>query len=112
MNDDYKIKYSSKDQFFLMVIQRISTWFSQLDVLEKKRLPTAEKGAIIGDKESAFEYVPDNTEAQNIMSSYGKGRIGRLCFLSGFFSLPYMTCAIKLPMVAAASSCFCRVVWV
>ena len=29
-----------------------------------------------------------------------------------FFSLPYMTCAMKLPMVAAASSCFCRVAWV
>ena len=29
-----------------------------------------------------------------------------------FFFLPYMTCAMKLPMVAAASSCFCRVAWV
>ena len=29
-----------------------------------------------------------------------------------FFSLSYMTCAMKLPMVAAASSCFCRVAWV
>ena len=29
-----------------------------------------------------------------------------------FFSLPYITCAMKLPMVAAASSCFCRVAWV
>ena len=28
------------------------------------------------------------------------------------FFLPYMTCAMKLPMVAAASSCFCRVAWV
>lgn len=45
MNDDYKIKYSSKDQFFLMVIQRISMWFSQLDVLEKKL-------AVLSDMES------------------------------------------------------------
>lgn len=35
MSDDYKIKYSSKDQFFLMVIQRISGWFAQLNTLEK-----------------------------------------------------------------------------
>ena len=28
------------------------------------------------------------------------------------FSLPYMTCSIKLPMAAAASSCFCLVAWV
>ena len=28
-----------------------------------------------------------------------------------FFSA-YMTCAIKLPMVCAASSCFCLVAWV
>ena len=39
-------------------------------------------------------------------------RAGSLRFLPGFFSLPYMTCSIKLPMVAAASSCFCRVAWV
>ena len=39
-------------------------------------------------------------------------RTGNLRFLSGFFSLPYMTCAMKFPMVAAASSCFCRVAWV
>ena len=28
------------------------------------------------------------------------------------FFLPYMTCAMKDPMVWAASSCFCRVAWV
>ena len=39
-------------------------------------------------------------------------RAGNLRFLPGFFSLPYMTCSMKLPMVAAASSCFCRVAWV
>ena len=39
-------------------------------------------------------------------------RAGSLRFLPGFFSLSYMTCSIKLPMVAAASSCFCRVAWV
>ena len=39
-------------------------------------------------------------------------RTGSLRFLPGFFSLPYITCSIKLPMVAAASSCFCRVAWV
>ena len=35
MSDDYKIKYSSKDQFFMMVIQRIGGWFTQLNTLEK-----------------------------------------------------------------------------
>lgn len=39
-------------------------------------------------------------------------RTGSLCFLSGFFSLSYMTCSMKFPMVWAASSCFCRVAWV
>ena len=29
-----------------------------------------------------------------------------------FFSLSYMTCSMKLPIVAAASSCFCRLAWV
>ena len=29
-----------------------------------------------------------------------------------FFSLSYMTCSMKFPMVWAASSCFCRVAWV
>ena len=29
-----------------------------------------------------------------------------------FFSLSYMTCSMKLPIVWAASSCFCRVAWV
>ena len=38
----------------------------------------------------------------------------KFCFLSGafiFFGV-YITCAMKLPMVCAASSCFCRVAWV
>ena len=38
------------------------------------------------------------------------GREG--CASCPAFSLPYMTCAMKFPMVAAASSCFCRVAWV
>ena len=29
-----------------------------------------------------------------------------------FFSLSYMTCSMKLPMVWVASSCFCLVAWV
>ena len=36
-------------------------------------------------------------------------RAGSLRFPPGVFFLSYMTCAMKLPMVAAASSCFCRV---
>ena len=31
---------------------------------------------------------------------------------SSFFRLAYITCAMKLPMVCAASSCFWRVAWV
>ena len=44
----------------------------------------------------------------------GHKRAGQeaLCFLPGFFSLPYMICSMKFPMVWAASSCFCRVAWV
>ena len=41
-------------------------------------------------------------------------RTGRSAFPSGFL-LPffsYMTCPRTLPMVWAASSCFCRVAWV
>ena len=35
-------------------------------------------------------------------------------FLSGVFIIfgVYITCAMKLPMVCAASSCFCLVAWV
>lgn len=36
MNDNYKIKYSSKDQFYVMVVQRIGEWLAQLEDLEKK----------------------------------------------------------------------------
>ena len=39
-------------------------------------------------------------------------RTGRFAFPPGIFSLSYMTCSMKLPMVWAASSCFCRVAWV
>ena len=39
-------------------------------------------------------------------------RAGGLRLLPVFFSLSYMTCSMKLPMVWAASSCFCRVAWV
>ena len=45
----------------------------------------------------------------------GKGQRvqGRKLALSALlFSLSYMTCSMKLPMVWAASSCFCRVAWV
>ena len=47
----------------------------------------------------------------------GKGKRGaerKFCFLSGAFIVRgvYITCAMKLPMVCAASSCFCRVAWV
>ena len=38
---------------------------------------------------------------------------GSFCLLSGIFVFSaYMTCAMKLPMVCAASSCFCLVAWV
>jgi len=36
MSDDYKIKYSSKDQFYVMVVQRLGEWLSQLENVEKK----------------------------------------------------------------------------
>ena len=40
-------------------------------------------------------------------------RRGVLFLLSGIFVFSaYMTCAMKLPMVCAASSCFCLVAWV
>ena len=41
-------------------------------------------------------------------------RRGGFCFLSGTFIVRdvYITCAMKLPMVWAASSCFWRVAWV
>ena len=41
-------------------------------------------------------------------------RTGRYAFLPGFccLFLSYMTCPKTLPMVWAASSCFCRVAWV
>ena len=41
-------------------------------------------------------------------------RRGGFCLLSGIFEsfFAYMTCVMKLPMVCAASSCFCRVAWV
>ena len=40
-------------------------------------------------------------------------RSGGVCLLSGIFVFSaYMTCAMKLPMVCAASSCFCLVAWV
>lgn len=35
-------------------------------------------------------------------------RTGKLLFVGSC----YMTCAMKLPMVCAASSCFCLVAWV
>ena len=40
-------------------------------------------------------------------------RRGSFCLLSGIFVFSaYMTCAMKLPIVCAASSCFCLVAWV
>ena len=40
-------------------------------------------------------------------------RTGNFVFLSGILLLwSYITCVMKLPMVCAASSCFCRVAWV
>jgi hypothetical protein len=40
-------------------------------------------------------------------------RRGSFCLLSGIFAFSaYMTCAMKLPIVCAASSCFCLVAWV
>ena len=47
----------------------------------------------------------------------GKGKRGaerKFDFLPGAFIVfgAYITCAMKLPMVWAASSCFCRVAWV
>ena len=39
-------------------------------------------------------------------------RRGSFCLLSGIFAFSaYMTCAMKLPIVCAASSCFCLVAW-
>lgn len=36
MSDYYKIKYSSKDQFYVMVAKRLGEWFTQLEDVEKK----------------------------------------------------------------------------
>ena len=36
MSDSYKIKYSSKDQFYVMVAQRFGQWISQLEEIEGK----------------------------------------------------------------------------
>ncbi len=36
MSDNYKIKYSSKDQFYVMVVQRLGEWFTQLEDIEKR----------------------------------------------------------------------------
>lgn len=36
MSDNYKIKYSSKDQFYVMVVQRLGEWITQLEDIEKK----------------------------------------------------------------------------
>ena len=47
------------------------------------------------------------------LGSHGSMQAHRMGFpVQCAFSLPYMTCAMKFPMVAAASSCFCRVAWV
>ena len=39
-------------------------------------------------------------------------RLPNRCAVLFVFGCPYRTCAMKLPMVWAASSCFWRVVWV
>jgi len=36
MSDNYIIKYSSKDQFYVMVVQRLGEWFTQLEDVEKR----------------------------------------------------------------------------
>lgn len=36
MSDNYKIKYSSKDRFYVMIVQRLGEWFAQLEDIEKK----------------------------------------------------------------------------
>ena len=55
------------------------------------------------------------THTRKCAESAKEHRAGRHNFLPGIFVClcgVYMTCAMKLPRVAAASSCFCRVAWV
>ena len=55
------------------------------------------------------------THTRKCAERFRKHRAGSYHFPPGIFVRlrgVHMTCSIKLPMVFAASSCFCRVAWV
>ena len=53
------------------------------------------------------------THTRKCANRFKEYRRGGFCLLSGIFAFSaYMTCAMKLPIVCAASSCFCLVAWV
>ncbi len=54
------------------------------------------------------------THTTKCVERFKEHRRGGFCLLSGIFAFfsAYMTCAMKLPIVCAASSCFCLVAWV
>ena len=53
------------------------------------------------------------THTRKYPDRFKEYRRGSFCLLSGIFVFSaYMTCAMKLPIVCAASSCFWRVAWV
>ncbi len=54
------------------------------------------------------------THTRKCPDGFEEYRRGSFCLLSGIshpFSA-YITCAMKLPIVCAASSCFCLIAWV
>ena len=50
--------------------------------------------------------------AQKTQRTGREVRLPNRCAVLAVSGCPYRTCAMRLPMVWAASSCFCLVVWV
>lgn len=52
---DYKIKYSSKDQFYVMVMQRIGDWLKQLETMQSKLYAISTMGSFQGKTAEAVK---------------------------------------------------------